>query len=329
MKLGVTMPVDDGLSAPDYLRLASAAEEHGYHSVWAGEVAGPEVFALLGLIAASTSRIRVGSGIVGIYPRSAALTAMGFATLASAAPGRVLAGIGASSPTVVRDWHGRDFDAPLATAEGFIAVLRAAWAGERVSVARPHTRGFRSGLCPPVTPPIVLAAMNPGMLRLAGRVADAVFLTWCPPDEVPAKLALVREGERQAGRPAGTVWAAASFWAYAGDRPELAVRRMRRLVLQYAMVPTHRASFAGALSEQLEPATRRWRAGDRRGALALIPDASVHRMCAVGAPEAVAGRAGELVAAGVALPILLTPGAEPGELDGPLATIERVAAVYR
>lgn len=328
MKLGVTMPVDDGLTVPDYLRLAAAAEEHGYHSVWAGEVAGPEAFALLGLIAASTSRIAVGSGIVGIYPRSAALTAMGFATLASAAPGRVLAGIGASSPMVVRDWHGRDFDRPLATAEGFVAALRAAWAGERVSVERPRTVGFRSSLCPPVAPPIVLAAMNPGMLRLAGRVADAVFLTWCPPEEVPAKLALVREGERQAGRPPGTVWAAASFWAYAGDQPEPARERMRRLVLQYAMVPTHRGSFAGALSDRLDEATRCWQAGDRRGALALIPDAAVHRMCAVGRAEVVAERARELAASGVALPILLTPGARPGDVAGPLATIGRVAAVY-
>ncbi|WP_219413519.1 LLM class flavin-dependent oxidoreductase [Pseudonocardia nigra] len=328
MKLGVTMPVDDGLTAPDYLRLARAAEEHGYDSVWVGEVAGPEVFAMLGLIAAGTSRIRVGSGIAGIYPRSAALTAMGFATLASAAPGRVLAGLGASSPTIVRDWHGREFDAPLATAEGYVSALRQAWAGERVSVDRPRVRGFRAGLLPPTPPPVVLAAMNPGMLRLAGRIADGVFITWCPPDEVAAKLALVREGEREAGRPPGTVWAMASFWGYAGERVDEATQRLRRLVLQYAMVPTHRASFAGAFAE-LDRATRRWHDGDRRGALALVPDEAVHRLCAVGDGATVARRARDLNAAGVDLSVVLTPGAEPGDLDGPLATIEGLAQAAR
>jgi probable F420-dependent oxidoreductase len=323
------MPVDDGLAAPEYLRLARAAEEHGYDSVWVGEVAGPEVFALLGLIAASTSRIRLGSGIAGIYARSAALTAMGFATLASAVPGRVLAGLGASSPAVVRDWHGRDFEAPLATVEGFVATLRAAWAGERVHVDRPRTHGFRAGLLPPAPPPVVLAAMNPGMLRLAGRVADGVFLTWCPPDEVPAKLALVREGERAAGRAPGTVWAMASFWGYAGDRTPEALERMRRLVLQYAMVPTHRGSFVRAFGGGLDHATELWRAGERRAALALVPESAVHLLCALGDGATVAGRARELHAVGVDLPVVLPPGAVPGDLDGPLDTLAALAGAAR
>ena len=73
------MPIDDGLGVPEYLRLARAAEDSGYDSVWAGEVAGPEVFSLLGVLAASTSRVRLGTGIASVYPRSPALAAMGFA----------------------------------------------------------------------------------------------------------------------------------------------------------------------------------------------------------------------------------------------------------
>lgn len=322
--LGVTMPVDDGLGVPDYVALARAAETAGYDSVWCGEVAGPEVFSLLGVLAASTSQVRLGTGIANVYARSAALAAMGFATLSSAAPGRVLAGLGASSPMVVRDWHGRDHDRPLATVEGYVTALRSAWAGERVRVEHPRTHGFRSSLLPPQAPPVVLAAMNPRMLRLAGRVADGVFLTWCPPDEVPGLLAHVRAGEAEAGRPPGSVWAMASYWAYAGDRYDDAMTRMRRLVLQYAMVPTHRGSFAGAWDD-LDRATGLWQDGDRAGALALVPDAAVHRLCAVGDGAHVADRAAGLRAAGIALPVLLTPGAEPGDLDGPLDTITRTA----
>lgn len=324
MRLGVTMPIDDGLGVPEYLRLAGAAEEAGYDSVWVGEVTGPEVFSLLGVLAASTSRVRLGTGIATVYPRSPALAAMGFATLASAAPGRILAGLGASSPMVTRDWHGRDYEAPLATIEGYVRVLRAAWAGERVSVERPRTHGFRATLLPPRRPPVVLAAMNPKMLRLAGRIADGVFLTWCPPDEVPAKLELVRAGERDAGREPGSVWAVASFWAYAGDRLPEAMNRMRRLVLQYATVPTHAGSFARAFPALAE-ATEAWYAGDRRTALGLVPDEAVHRLCAVGGADTVAERARALHEAGVAVPILLTPGAIPGDVEGSLQTITRTA----
>jgi alkanesulfonate monooxygenase SsuD/methylene tetrahydromethanopterin reductase-like flavin-dependent oxidoreductase (luciferase family) len=321
VRLGVTLPVEDGLSAPEYVAIARTAEECGLDSVWTGEVAGPEVFAMLGLIAGATSRIGLGTGIATIYPRTAPLAAMGFATLASAAPGRVTAGLGVSSPMIVREWHGLSYDRPLETMERYVGALRAAWAGEKV-------RGFRASMRPPEPVPIVVGAMNPRMLRLAGRIADGVFVTWCPPSEVEERLAHVRDGEREAGREPGSVWAMTSFWAYAGDRTDAARERLRRMVLQYAMVPTHAGSFAGVFA-RLEQATALWRAGDRRGALALVPDEAVDLLCALGDGATVARRAAEFGARGVDLALILTPGAEPGDLDGPHDTIRRAAAAHR
>ncbi len=324
--LGVTLPVDEGLSAGQYLDLARLAEDRGFSDVLVGEVAGPEVFAMLGMIAASTDRIRLGSGIVGIYPRSAALTGMGFATLASLAPGRVVAGIGASSPIVVEQWHGLAFDAPRARTAEYVAALRAVLAGRRTDLDGEHVRshGFRAAMAP-VDVPVMLAAMNPRMLRLAGAVADVAFLTWTPPDEYGPKIALVREGAREAGRDPDEVGIAASFWAYAGDRTEEARERMRRFVLQYAMVPTHRPSFRGSLGG-LEAAARAWEAGDRAAALRAVDDGAVDAMCALGTGDDVAVRVDALRRAGVDLPVALTPGAVPGDAVGPASTIERVAA---
>ena len=82
------------------------------------------MFSLLGMIAARTTSIHIGSGIVGCYARPPALTAMGSATLGSCAPGRVIAGLGASSPIIVEGWFGRPFGEPVATVREFIAVLR-------------------------------------------------------------------------------------------------------------------------------------------------------------------------------------------------------------
>jgi probable F420-dependent oxidoreductase len=323
--LGVTLPVDEGLSAGQYLDLARLAEHHGYSDVLVGEVAGPEVFAMLGMIAASTSRIRLGSGIVGVYPRTAVLTAMGFTTLASLAPGRVLAGLGASSPIIVEQWHGLAFDAPRARIEEYVAALRTVFRGERTALDGAHVRshGFRAGLGP-VDVPIVLAAMNPRMLRLAGAVADVAFLTWTPPGEYGPKIALVREGAREAGRDPDEVGIAASFWAYAGDRVDEARERMRRFVLQYAMVPTHRPSFRASLAG-LEQAADAWVAGDREAALRAVDDDAVAAMCALGTGDDVAVRVAALRDAGVDLPIALTPGAVGGDAEGAAQTIERTA----
>jgi alkanesulfonate monooxygenase SsuD/methylene tetrahydromethanopterin reductase-like flavin-dependent oxidoreductase (luciferase family) len=129
----------------------------------------------------------------------------------------------------------------------------------------------------------------------------------------------------QVGRADALRIVAASFWAYCGPRRDEALERMRRVVLQYAMVPTHRASFRGSFPA-LDEATAAWQRGDRRAALRLVGDDTVHALCAVGAPSRAADYARALRAAGVALPIVLTPGAAPGDADGARATITGLAA---
>jgi probable F420-dependent oxidoreductase len=329
-RVAITLPVEDGLSAPDYIALAELAERSGYGAVLAGEVAGPEVFSLLGMIAMRTTRIRIGTGITGIYARPPAVTAMGFATLASSAPGRVIAGIGASSPIIVERWYGLPFRQPLTTVSEYIGVLRQAMSGDRVDFTGSTLRstGFRATMTAPGPVPVLLAAMNPRMLRLAGRAADGVFLTWTPPEEVPDRLAYVREGERQAGRQPGEVWPAASFWAYCGPRQDEALERMRRVVLQYAMVPTHRSSFVRAFPGLAEAAAA-WQRGDRAAALRCVSDDTVLALCAIGEPACVARHVRALRAAGVALPVVLTPGAAPGDVAGARATITRLAGELR
>ncbi len=121
MRLGVTLPVEEGLSGPQLLALAGAARESGYDTILAGEVSGPDVFGLLSAVSTVAGELRLGTGIVPTTTRSLPLLAMGFATLASFAPGRVLAGIGVSSRTVVEGWHGR----PLPEAHPRHAGVRA------------------------------------------------------------------------------------------------------------------------------------------------------------------------------------------------------------
>ena len=315
------MPVEDGLPIGWLVDLVVDAERAGIDTALVGEVAGPEVFATLGAMAARTERIRLGSGIVAAYTRSPALVAMGFATLISLAPGRVIAGIGASSPIVVGRWHGGEFDRPLTTVREFVGLLRAALAGEKLSHDGPRFRshGFRLDL-PPVKVPVWLGAINPRMLALAGELADAVFMTWCPPTEVAAKRAVVDAAATDAGRNPADISTVLSFWAYTGPAPEQALERMRRSVLAYAMVPTHRPAFAGTF-DGLLAAAEAWQRGDRAAALAMVPDEAVMAQCAIGA-DALSERIAAYRAAGVDLPVVLLTGAHVGDRTGPQATLE-------
>lgn len=322
--VAITMPVEDGLSIGWLADLVVNAEQAGIDTALVGEVAGPEVFATLGAMAARTERIRLGSGIVAAYTRSPALTAMGFATLASLAPGRIVAGIGASSPIVVGRWHGGDFEKPLATVREFIGLLRAALSGERLKHDGPRFRsnGFRLDL-PAVDVPVWLGAINPRMLALAGELADAAFMTWCPPSEVAAKREIAHAAAAGAGRNPADVSTTLSFWAYAGPDPEQALERMRRQVLAYSMVPTHQPAFVGTF-ENLPAVAEAWQKGDRAGALSMVSDETVLAQCALGA-DALTERIDAYRDAGVDLPIVLLTGAHVGDDVGPQATVDALS----
>jgi probable F420-dependent oxidoreductase len=320
MRIGVSLPVEERLPAARLVELAQAAELGGFDTVVAGEVQGPEAMALLGAVAASTERITIGSGVVPMATRGATLTAMGVATLASLAPGRILVGVGVSSPLVVERWHGRTFEPPLPYVRRYLPELRRALDGERLE------SGFRLGLDLEQRVPIVLAAMRPRMIELAGELADGVFLTWCPPEEASARVALARRGAERAGRDPDDLLVLVSFFAYAGADTEESLERMRRYLVQYACVPTHRESFRGTLAH-LDEIAESWARGDRKRALELVSDDEVQRIAVVGTAADVVRRAGEFRSAGIDLPIVLATAARAGDDAGPFATVEGVGAL--
>ena len=329
MKLGVTMPVEDGLSARDFVRIAVEAEELGYDTVVCGEISGAEVMATLGMMAARTSRVRLASGIIPTTTRAPVLAAMGFATLSSMAPGRIAVGLGASSPIVVGDWHGREFKKPLSTTRDFIEIFRAVISGEKVSIETEtlHTRNFRLTIDPEGDLPIWLAAINDRMLRLAGAIADGVFLTWCPPSEVQQKVDLVRAGAIEAGRDPSEIEVVLSFWGFEGNEEDVSIvrERCRRSILAYAMVPTHQAAFLEAFPT-LAKAAAAWADGDRQKALGLTGDDVLEAMCPIGPPGVVSARVQQYVAAGVDLPVLFVVG--PGH-SGPEPALQTMQSTAR
>src|SRR6059036_2518049 len=191
----------DGFTLAEHAELAREAERLGYTDAWSLEVDGVDCFAPLAVVGLAT-RLRVGTAIANVYTRGPATLALSAAGIAEIAPGRFCLGIGAGSEPVVEAWNGRAFARPASRVRETAQFLRRALAGERV-VFRGETfavDGFRLTKPPAHPIPIYVAALRPGMLRVAGEVGDGVILNWLSAEDVPKSVAVCRAAAGKAGR---------------------------------------------------------------------------------------------------------------------------------
>jgi len=173
---------------------------------WTGEASGYDAITLMAIIASHTERLHVGSAVVPVQTRTPVLLGQSAATLNHMAPDRVVLGIGLSSRVIVGDWHGLAFAPALQQIREAVQIIRMVAAGERVTFEGKFYRvkNFRLAAPPPSKPVrVVLAALGPEMLKLAGEIADGVVLNWIPPETVPASIGHLEAGARKVGRTLG------------------------------------------------------------------------------------------------------------------------------
>jgi probable F420-dependent oxidoreductase len=277
---GMTVPLPGHLHAQrDAIRELA---ELGYSDVWSGEADAADGFTPLVLAAAWEPRLRLGTAIVPAYTRAPALMAQSVASLADAAPGRVAVGIGSSSNVIVERWNGIPFVEPYKRTRDMVRFLREALTGEKVS-RRYDTfavDGFRLGIRPEVPPAILVAALRPGMLRLAAREADGPIINWLSAADVRTVVAEVRAAADGADREiVARIFVCPSVNA---DRVRAAARYA---IAAYLNVPVY-AEFHRWLGrgDALGAMWEAWSAGDRKAALAAIPDAVVDDLVVHGTP---------------------------------------------
>ncbi|MGY4898908.1 LLM class F420-dependent oxidoreductase [Micromonospora aurantiaca (nom. illeg.)] len=295
----MTVPLG-GIPLADHAAVYAALDDAGFTDVWSSEVAGADAFTPLALAAAWSPRLRLGTAITPVFTRGPGLLAMSAAALAEAAPGRFALGVGASSPVLVRDWNAIGFDEPFKRTRDVLRFLRAALRGETVDGAFDTfaVRRFTLERPPSVPPPVVLAALRPGMLRLAAAEADGVILNWLAADDVPTALAEV--GER---RPGFDV--AARIFVCPTEDAAYARALGRRMITGYLTVPAY-AAFHRWLGREdsLGPMWEAWAAGDRRGASAAVPDEVVDALVLHGSPEQCVASVRRYADNGVDVPVI-------------------------
>src|SRR5579875_568093 len=108
---GLTVPLP-GVALRDHADIVRALPDLGYTDLWSAETNGTDAFTPLALASAWEPTLRLGTAIVPVFTRGPALIAMSAASLAAAAPGRFVLGLGASSPVIVGNWNGIPFEQP-------------------------------------------------------------------------------------------------------------------------------------------------------------------------------------------------------------------------
>jgi probable F420-dependent oxidoreductase len=274
----------------------------GYTDVWSSEANGADAFTPLALASTWAPSLRLGTAIVPAFTRGPGLMAQSVGTLAQAAPGRFVLGVGTSSNVIVEGWNGIPFDEPYKRTRDVVRFLRRALAGEKVTGEFDtfSVRGFKLGMMPEQPVPILVAGLREGMLRLAGREGDGAIINWLSADDVATVAPIVQQSGD--GTPREVV--ARIFVAPTDDADT--VRGMGRFAIAaYLNVPVY-AAFHEWLGrgDRLAEMWRLWKEGDRKAALAAIPDSVVDELIVWGPPEKCREHVQRYVDNGVTTPAL-------------------------
>jgi probable F420-dependent oxidoreductase len=296
MGYGMTIPFD-GIPLIEHREWFEELADLGYTDAWTAESDGVDGFTPLVLATAWAPQLRVGTAIIPVFTRGPALLAQSAAALAEAAPGRFALGIGASSDVIVERWNGIPFEQPYYRTRDLVRFLRRAFTGEKVDAEFDTftVRGFRLGRPLAVIPPILVAALRPGMLRLAGREGDGAIINWLAASDVEKVVAEVGKGKEIVAR----------IFVFPSEDTDTVRTLGRRMIAAYLNVPVY-AAFHQWLGRGplLEGMWTAWQAGDRKAALAAIPDEVVDELVLHGSASQVKAQVQRYVDAGVTTPVL-------------------------
>jgi probable F420-dependent oxidoreductase len=284
------------LDRPDaeVLEIAVAAQHSGFDTMWLGEMATFDAFALATAVGLRAPGLALTIGPLAVGVRSPVALALGVASVATLTGAHVDLALGASSPDIVSGWHDREWAALAPRARETVDAVRAILAGERAAYSGEHVRthGFRLKQ-PQPDATISLAAFGPSMMRVAATSADQVVLNLVTPERVAQTRATVDAAARAHDRPPPDI----AVWVTAALDPGAAtLAQMAAQIAVYLRPPGYGEMFTelgfGALVD-------RARARTRRSELAAeIPDELLRQVCAIGSESEIRARLASYRAAG-------------------------------
>ena len=216
----------DSLAAGDLPHYVLRVEELGFGTLWVPETVGREPLTLLGMLAAGTSSLLLGTSIVSVWGHDAQTTRMAAMTLQEASGGRFVLGLGVSHPHLAEKLRGHHFERPVSQMRDFLAAYRSA------VYKGPISDGT-------IDPPILLAALRERMLNLAATEADGAFPYLVTPDRVGWMRSVL-----DSGAPERRPLLAVSMPAVLSTDGAAARESARAYLAPYLRTPTYHASWA-------------------------------------------------------------------------------------
>jgi F420-dependent oxidoreductase-like protein len=208
MRIGVSLHDHSGPDALTKLRdeLQRAADE-GFPSAWMNNIFGMDALTALAVAGSQVPGIEVGTAVVPTYPRHPAALAQQARTVAAAVDGRLVLGIGLSHQIVIENMFGYDFGRPVLHMREYLAVLLPLLDGQPASFSGETVRANIGLTTPsPGRVPVVLAALGPQMLSLAGTQTDGTILWMTGPATVRDHIVpVITAAAKDAGRPSPRV----------------------------------------------------------------------------------------------------------------------------
>jgi alkanesulfonate monooxygenase SsuD/methylene tetrahydromethanopterin reductase-like flavin-dependent oxidoreductase (luciferase family) len=311
------MPLENRREA--VLHLAAGAERLGYDALYLPETWSWDVTVLLGEIAARTERIHLGTGILGVWGRSAAQLAMAAATLHAVSGGRFALGLGASTKQLAEGFHDVAFTAPGTRMRQVVTQVRALLKGERVPLAAmPDARPLRLNLPPAPSLPIHLAGLAQDSVRLAGELADGWLPFLYPRSRLAQGMATLGEGAARTDPPRARPVIHPCLPTVVAASESEARRGAEWFVAFYltSMGPFYPGVISRLGFEREVAAVIA--ANTTRGSTVVPPEAEalLDELVVYGTPDQARTRLARWREAGAAMPILLLPAnLEPGQMD--------------
>jgi len=315
------MPLDNRRDA--LLGVGVLAERLGYDGYFLPETWAHDVTVLMTELAIRTTRLSLGTGILGVWGRSAGTLAMAAASLSEVSSGRFVLGLGASTAQLTEGLHDVPFVAPLARMRRTVSQVRALLGGERVPLAvATSARPLKLNLAPTGAVPIFLAALTDESVRLTGEVADGWLPFLYPRRCLAQGLELLREGAARAGDPSRRVSVFPTVPTVVSDDPAEARAGAAWFVSFYltTMGPLYRRSLARQGFGREIDAVIGANSPKFTGEVPAAADSLLEELTAFGTPAEARERLAQWHAAGADMPLVfLRPNLTPGQVERTLS----------
>jgi F420-dependent oxidoreductase-like protein len=336
--IGLGLANEDWAQAVSYV---TEAERLGVDSVWSAEAWGYDAVTPLAYLAAKTSTITLGTGIIQAGTRTPALVAMTALSLAGMSGGRFILGLGTSGPQVIEGWHGISFNQSVTRLRELIEIVRLATRGERLvyhgriyelPLAGGEGKALRSGARPrPV--PIYLATLGPKSLEMTGELADGWLGTSFMPEHAEVFVEHIARGAAKAGRTLADLdLQAGGAVAFGDDLEQLIAPRRPGIAFTLGAMGSKEHNFynmayrRAGYEEEALAVQRLWLEGERERAAALVTDEMVLQTNLLGTEAMVKDRIRAYRDAGVTT---LRVQPEGATLADRLETLGRVTELVR